>query len=311
MKPVIALMMTTVIALAAPPAFSADEETGKDREALRKEMADARQEMAEAARKVAELSRELGAETGENMAFRIFGPDAPRHAMLGIAIGDDVGGKGVEVLSVTPGGPADKAGIQAGDAIVAIGKTDLVKAESPSRMLVESLHDIKPGSVIAVKYRRGDDNREANVTVEAFHPRVRMFGREFDGMMPPMELPHVPMFLELMHGWGDIELASVSEQLGEYFGTDKGLLVVRAPDEKEFKLKDGDVILSIDGREPEDPGHAMRILRSYRGGEKLTLDILRKKKKMTLEIDVPERRSSERLPLRIEREAVMAVPAPR
>ena len=39
-----------------------------------------------------------------------------------------------------------------------------------------------------------------------------------------------------------------------------------------FKLEDGDVIQSIDGRKPEDGAHAMRILRSYKSGEKLTID---------------------------------------
>lgn len=311
MKSVIALMMATGLVLATPGAFSADEDSGKDREALRKEMAEARRAMAEAARRVAEIGRELGLEAGENVAFRILDHDGPRRAMLGIAIGDDEGGKGVEVLSVTPGGPADKAGIQAGDAITAIGKTDLTQAESPSRALVKSLHDAEPGSVIDVKYRRGNDDRTAKVTVEAFSPRLHMFAREFDGIAPLPGAPHAPMFLELMHGWGDIELVSLSERLGEYFGTDEGLLVVRAPQEEEFKLQDGDVILAIDGRAPEDPAHAMRILRSYRGGEKLTLDILRKKKKMTLEIDVPERRSSEHLPFEIKRKVVGEAPAPR
>ena len=45
----------------------------------------------------------------------------------------------------------------------------------------------------------------------------------------------------------DMELATISPQLGSYFGTDKGVLVVRAPTDGALKLEDGDVILAIDG----------------------------------------------------------------
>ena len=53
-------------------------------------------------------------------------------------------------------------------------------------------------------------------------------------------------------------------------------------------LQDCDVIQSIDGREPKDVRHAMKILSSYQGGEKLKLGIMRDKKKRTLEIEVPD-----------------------
>ncbi len=88
-----------------------------------------------------------------------------------------------------------------------------------------------------------------------------------------------------------MELADLSPGLGQYFGTAKGVLVVRVPHEGEFlKLQDGDVILSIDGRVPENGSHATRILRSYQPGEKIQLKIMRQKKSMDLEGALPERR---------------------
>lgn len=292
MKIIRTLAIVTVLALAAATANGAEEKS--DDEDLREEMKQARAELAEAARRVAELGRELGAETGENFAFRFFTPGSPRRAMLGVSIGDDGNGKdgrepdGVEVLSVTPGGPADKAGIQAGDVITAIGETDLAEAESPSRALLDAMGEIEPGDEIEVAYRRGNDKRSAQVTADAFEAPIAFFADGHGNGLP--HLPRAP-FLELMHGWGNIELAPVSPGLGEYFGTDGGVLVVHAPQDGDFKLKDGDVILAIDERKPEDPAHAMRILRSYRGGEKLVIDIMRKRENMSLEIVVPERRS--------------------
>lgn len=94
-----------------------------------------------------------------------------------------------------------------------------------------------------------------------------------------------PVFI---HGpLGEMELVSLTPQLGRYFGTDKGVLVVRAP--KDFKLEDGDVILSIDGREPMSGSHATRILGSYQPGEKIAIKLMRQQKTVNVETALPER----------------------
>jgi hypothetical protein len=110
-------------------------------------------------------------------------------------------------------------------------------------------------------------------------------------------LPHAPEFVRefkfqsgfpFMGGaWGSMELVELNEGLGKYFGTDSGLLVVSAPKLETLELQDGDVIQTIDGREPTDVRHAMRILNSYESGESLKLGIMRDKKKRTLKIEVP------------------------
>ena len=67
------------------------------------------------------------------------------------------------------------------------------------------------------------------------------------------------------------------------------MLVVHAPENDSFKLEDGDVIQAIDGRKPSDGAHALRILRSYKSGEKLNLPVLRQRKPLTLAVTMPER----------------------
>ena len=86
-----------------------------------------------------------------------------------------------------------------------------------------------------------------------------------------------------------MELASITPKLGAYFGVTEGVLVVQAPENDAFKLEDGDVLQAIDGRKPEDGGHALRILRSYKSGEKLNLTVLRQRKPVTLAVTMPER----------------------
>lgn len=74
---------------------------------------------------------------------------------------------------------------------------------------------------------------------------------------------------------GNMELTTLTPRLGRYFGTDRGILVVRAPTHGVLRLEDGDVILSIGGRTPASSSQAIRILTSYDPGEKIKLVILR------------------------------------
>ena len=76
-----------------------------------------------------------------------------------------------------------------------------------------------------------------------------------------------------------------------YFGTDKGVLVVRAPENDVFKLQDGDVILSDRRARADNGSHVTRILRSYQPGEKLTMRVMRDRKPLDIEVTLPESRS--------------------
>jgi multidrug efflux pump subunit AcrA (membrane-fusion protein) len=86
---------------------------------------------------------------------------------------------------------------------------------------------------------------------------------------------------------GTMELTTLTPGLGHYFGTDHGVLVVRAPTRGVLKLQDGDVILSIGGRVPADSSQAMRILTSYDPGDKIRLVILREHRRMDIMAIMP------------------------
>ena len=77
------------------------------------------------------------------------------------------------------------------------------------------------------------------------------------------------------------------------FRSDKGVLVIKAPAAFGDQLKDGDVILSIGGREPQGVAHALRILRSYQPLEHVTLALERDHKPVKLDFTMPERRHGE------------------
>src|SRR5947208_3302885 len=202
---------------------------------------------------------------------------------------------GAKIEGVTPGGPADKAGLKVRDIITKFNGTSLaaVKPEDedesgPGRKLVELARKLEPDDTVQVEYRRGNDTKQATLVA------ANMGGMSQWEIPGPPDVAVAPMLgmdrFELMGSpWGDLELVSLNSDLGEYFGAKDGVLVVRAPADSSLPLKGGDVITSIGGRKPANPSHAMRILRSYETGETVSIEILRKQKRMSLTWKVPAR----------------------
>jgi type II secretory pathway component PulC len=276
---------------AAEPDTKSAENDAKSQAELERKLADARKRLDEAAREVANLSMSMSDDLVPHVRKfgRVMG--APR-AVLGINMGtqDAAKGDGVEVVSVSPGGAAERAGLKAGDVLTEINGKALKGEgdESARAQLQEAMRNVKPGDSVAVSYRRDHKALKANLVAQPLQDRF------FTMAIPPAAgigaMPRMPDFV-FMRGegvFGSAELVPMTPKLGQYFGTETGLLVVRAPQDSRLKLEDGDVIVDIDGRTPASPSHALRILSSYQAGEKLKLTILRTKKRMTFDITVPE-----------------------
>ncbi len=291
------VLLSALLCAAFLPIVAVAQE--KDPSDLEARLADARERLEAAAREVAELSGQL---TGPIMQDYMFaGASAmPSRAMLGIRLGDDRQAKdGASVQGVTPGGPASDAGLKVGDVIIAIdGQSLRAKDKSSAVALVEHMRTVKPGDKVKVEYLRDGKSHSADITTEEFGAGSLVMGmpdRVFTMRVPPpmsgigpvppppftMAFPAVSVL--------DMELVAMTPKLGKYFGTDKGVLVVRAPRASELKLEEGDVILDIDGRVPQNGAHALRILGSYQPGEKLAINVLRDRKQVKLAVTVPAR----------------------
>lgn len=72
-----------------------------------------------------------------------------------------------------------------------------------------------------------------------------------------------------------MELETLTESHADTVGTDMGVLVKYAPPVNDFGLRDGDVILSVNGRRLANREHAIRVISSYAPGETLVLEVLR------------------------------------
>jgi S1-C subfamily serine protease len=69
--------------------------------------------------------------------------------------------KGVAVAAVTAGGPAETAGIQAGDVIVAVNGKEIPTAQALGAVLA----DLQPGQTVPVTVVRGTDQQDLKVTL--------------------------------------------------------------------------------------------------------------------------------------------------
>ena len=286
----------------ATAAETAEMHEMQEREAeMQRRMHDAERRMAEAARQMAELTHErLPQLEGIQRRFEFITDDRPR---LGVTISGDEKGpvKGVSILGVSPGSAADDAGLRAGDLITAVNGESLgaEKADVATERLLDFMRGVEEGDTLELDYVR--DGKAGTVEVEQRSVESEFFSFSGDGrhfamptapgaVVAPGVLggPNTLVFEWTSDGWGDMELVELNEGLGKYFGTDEGLLVVNAPDSSSLQLEDGDVIQKIDGRAPTSVRHALRILSSYQAGESLTLEIMRDKKRRTLEVEIAD-----------------------
>ena len=263
-----------------PPPNEPGESYGTPDSDVQAQLEDARKRLEEAAQQVAELS----VRAGRPFIQRFSKTDAPfGRVIIGVDLDPASGNEGARVLGVSPGGPAAEAGIRSGDVIVAVDGKDVTGAGS-SRRVVKIIREVKPDDKLVVRVVRAGSARVFSVTPRE-GPDVIAFGRALPEL--PILPPLSPTFL--VNGpLSNMELATLTPHLGKYFGTERGVLVVRAPSDGLLKLEDGDVILAIDGREPSSGSHATRILGSYQPGEKITLRIVREHKTLELQTTIPE-----------------------
>ena len=262
----------------------------RELEAARRQLEAARTELERAARQVAQLSAAQYGRYGNGYAFdRNF--MRMRRPLLGLNIAND--DDGVRVVGVSPGGPGEAAGAEIGDLIVAVAGVDVSGSAdgNSTRIFLDELADVEPGNEVAVTVLR--DGQPVDLTIVASDNgyaewadigergyRAMRGARvaQIPGQGVDIELTR-PLFLA--GSWNDMQLVELTPELGEYFGTAEGLLVVRAPDD-DIDLRDGDVILQIGGRTPQSVGHAMRILGSFEPEESLEISIMRAQRRQSI-----------------------------
>ncbi len=328
------LALALALACGSPSAFAA--EPGKD--ARQAELAAARADLEAAAQRVARLS---GHAVG---ALHVTTDGTDTSPRLGVLLTGDAQ-PGVRITGVTPGSGAALAGLKSGDRLLRI-KSRPISGDSPEQRVAQAraaLVGLSPGQSVRLAYLRDGRQHEIDATpridapsivvsryvaqtngvnaspvvsidgstidLQGLAPRIRSevmrFGRasECEGADCP-----APLLVEALR-WNGLHLTRLNPQLGRYFGSDSGVLVLAQGTLPG--LEAGDVIRAIEGKAVDTPQEAMRAMAARAPGEQARLKILREKRERDVLVTVPERgRGLEFVPAPPAPPAPPAVPAP-
>ena len=209
---------------------------------------------------------------------------------------------GVVIQDVEEAGPAEKAGIRAGDVIVEFDGERVRSARQFSRLV----QDTPGGRTVKATLVRDRSRQTVDVTPHAG------FGRfSADIVMPDVQREIERGFRNLPRGFSfdfdmpeppavfvgprarlGLSLTPLSDQLASYFGAKDGVLVSSVePDSAAATagVKAGDVITSINGRTVNEPRDVTEELRAANPGTSVEIGIVRDKKTSTLKATIPER----------------------
>ena len=203
--------------------------------------------------------------------------------------------RGVEVKSVTEDGPAQKAGIKAGDVVLEFNGQRVEGMDQFSRLVRET----PAGRNANLLIWRNGATQNITVTIGSRPGRTIHFGDEGGTTftIPPMPpIPPMPDLPRSMMSWRSpilgIESESLNTQLAEYFGVKDGVLVrsvIKASSAEKAGIKAGDVIVKVDGTTVASPREISSVLRSIQGAKRIVPVVLvREKKEMTVTITLED-----------------------
>jgi S1-C subfamily serine protease len=224
-----------------------------------------------------------------------------RGSELGIRIDDT--GDGVKVGEVSPNGPAEKAGMKAGDIIVSFDGEKVRSGRQLSRLVRET----PSGKAVTARIRRDGSEKDLKVTpaegssagtftwsgnMDGLQDRLngltdRLNNMNFDRMR---DFNFDYAFPEMLSGRRlGVSTSELTDQLAKYFGVDDGVLVTAVTDGSaaaKAGLKAGDVITSIDGHRVTSRDDLVRDLRDGTTDD-VSIGIVRDKKEATVKANVP------------------------
>jgi serine protease Do len=203
---------------------------------------------------------------------------------------------GLEVTSVIHESPAEKAGLKAGDVVVAYNGQKIESIVQFSGMV----RDTAAGRDIKVDIIRDGMPQSVPVKIESrVIPRILTDGgRPNIPNMPPnipdVTLPDIPRLFTGLHSpMLGIEAESLDGQLAEFFGVKDGVLVravLKNSAAEKAGLKAGDVILRLDDAKVTSAADISAKLR-IAPGRTFQVSLMREHKETTLPVtpETPER----------------------
>ncbi|HET8818151.1 MAG TPA: PDZ domain-containing protein [Xanthomonadaceae bacterium] len=243
---------------------------------------------------------------------------AATRPVIGVVLAQDEK-PGVAIAAVTPGSAAAQAGLRTGDRLLAVDGHELLGSSGALRVVNARrlLADLDAGRAVRLAYLREGKRRDVRVTprvsdrvvvwvdgngreisthgdvvvmsrdaVREMRERNRVPGVAPDIRREVLRLDDAGTLLEAFR-WNGLNLATVGAELGRYFGTDEGVLVLSAGPGLDA-LRPGDVIHKVGATPVASPRDAMDALRRLPPGSQVTLDVWRDRKATRARITVPK-----------------------
>jgi S1-C subfamily serine protease len=270
-------------------------------------------------------------------------------------MGETSADNGVTVIGLTPGGPAETAGIQKGDVLTGVNGRIFVGADDAAgtAIIKEEISNLEPGDEVEILYRRDGEDQSVIVTTQArepltVHSMIRIpdapqISEQVLRIIEQVEIPQIDVEVleeklaiieeKLIDGeWSfggphyniqfapgaeftyeefsdlassaidntmvwfggssyaqGLQFAAMNDDLGVYFDTPEGVLVLRAKADNTLELRSGDVILEINGNAVHQPADVMRELRFVEDNSNAELLLMRNRNLESLVITLPEK----------------------
>jgi len=186
---------------------------------------------------------------------------------------------GVLVTQVVPGSPASKADIRPDDVITAVGNTAIT---SPQQ-LAESVRQYRTGERVRVTWFRDGRRMQETVTLETMPGERPLEGRSpverpREGRPPEARPPEGRVVPPGEQRMGEAYLGVVggpmTPDMAEIAGIRRGVVIkgmTEGSPAAKAGLQAGDVITSIDGRDVNEPGALVEIVRAHKAGDSLSV----------------------------------------
>lgn len=166
---------------------------------------------------------------------------------------------GVTISQVTPGSPADQAGLQTGDTITAVNNKPIKNGNE----LIAVISSTKPGSKVDVTYVRNGQQKDSKVTVA---DRAKLFGeRTDDNEETADDAQPSPSKL-------GISVRNITPEMAQRLGTPegKGVQVTEVkPDSfaDDIGMQQGDVILQVNRQPVNNEEEFKKITSGLKSGQ--------------------------------------------
>ncbi|MYD46195.1 MAG: PDZ domain-containing protein [Gammaproteobacteria bacterium] len=214
--------------------------------------------------------------------------------VIGVFLGEATDA-GVPIREVYEGAPADIAGIQADDEILAIGKIELSKLDNPKAFTAAFTALKQPGSIIRLKIERDRKKQDISVAVIDRESLNAMTARTME-RVPSVRNVLVPESRGISWAISDpaillnspskdnkIFVMEIEEEFGGYFNVEYGVLVLKAEDVEGIQA--GDILLEIDEKPVRSLSQAFRHKQDADDEVKILLKRNKREKSVTLDKD--------------------------